>query len=154
VGFQYPYQAAEDAMDWIYNPEGGIPNWFFPPSLEYAGTVYQGDFGLYYATVPNAGQDDNAAPSYPPGGPGAAVLALYHTHGSCSPKLGLGNDVFSNPTPTDRRSDKTGPDFRGVPGYLETPGWMILEYDPDPTMQQQGPTTEIRPGAFCYCSKR
>ena len=148
--FQSPQGAAVDALNWIYNP--AIPNWLFPPSMEYAGSIYQGPGGMYYATVPNPGSEDQSTPSYPPAG-SHAVLALYHTHGKCDPKMGAGNDVFSSSTPGNPFSDKFAADFRGVQSFLETPGWMILRYDPDPTLQQNGAITEIQPGASCTCKQ-
>ena len=112
--------------------------------------AYQGPDGMYYATNPHPGEPgtgDTAQPSYPPGG-SRDVVALYHTHGQCLGGMNGGNDVFSGGIP----SDKMAADFRGVPSFLETPGWMILRYDPDPNYHQQGTATKIQPGARCPCN--
>ena len=148
--FQTPQSAAVDALNWVYQTysfPNALPN-FVLPMPEYAGTIYHGPDG-YYATNPNPGDPYTGAeadPSYPPGG-SSAVVALYHTHGQCAHGMNGGNDVFSSGIP----GDKMGPDFRGVPSFLETPGWMILRYDPDPNLHQNGTVTEIQPGSFCPC---
>ena len=131
-------QAAIDALDWIYHSYPFAP-W------EFAGTIYEVD-GSYVATDPaTLFLDDQSQPSLPPGGKRDDVLALYHSHGQCS----KGADHFSGPSPGERRSDKTQADWFGVPSYLETPGHMILRYNPDPSLQQQGQVTPLRGGCSC-----
>ena len=140
--FPSPQAAAVDTLNWIYNPP--TPNWLFPPSLEYAGSIYQGPDGQYYATVPRPGDEDNSRPSYPPGGI-SRVNSYYHTHGKCTKGMNGGNDVFSP-------DDKFVADWHlpfGVPSFLETPGWIILRYDPDPNRNGNGPVSTIQPGCGC-----
>jgi RHS repeat-associated protein len=140
--FPSPQGAAVDALNWIYNP--AIPNWLFPPTTEYAGSIYQGLDGMYYATVPLPGVSDSSLPSYPPGGY-SRVLAYYHTHGQCTKGMNGGNDVFSP-------DDKFVADWHypsGVSSFLETPGYSILRYDPDPTRNGNGPVSTLQQGCSC-----
>jgi hypothetical protein len=149
MGFWSIQDVAVDALNWVYQTYD-VPNNIAFQMPEYAGTIYQGSDGRYYATDPAQGNiytGAEADPSYPPAGQ-SAVVGLYHTHGVCSHGMHGGNDVFSRGIP----SDLMGPDFRGVPSFLETPGFMILRYDPDPALQQRGPITEIQMGGSCPCN--
>ena len=81
-------QAAVDALDWVYQT---YPN----ADYEYAGSVYPVPGGCV-ATGPNPGNQSDSSPKWPDAGRDAAV-ALYHTHGKCTP--GKDNDNFSRPGP-------------------------------------------------------
>jgi RHS repeat-associated protein len=129
--------AAVDALNWVYQT--------YPTSNnEYAGTIYQGTDGMYYATAPLPGVSDSSTPSYPPGGY-RQVDAYYHTHGQCTKGMNGGNDVFSP-------DDKFVADWHlpaGVPSFLETPGHRILQYDPDPKRNGNGTVSTVQPGCDC-----
>jgi hypothetical protein len=140
--------AGVDALDWVYA--------HYPADIrEWAGTVYKTDDG-YVATDPARAREDpeqtgvyTSIPSIPPGGR-QDIRALYHTHGQCTPGLHGGNDVFSSATKDDPRSDKFLADYYNVPSYLETPGRIVLRYDPNPKAGlEQGTTTQLRPGCSC-----
>jgi hypothetical protein len=61
-----------------------------------------------------------------------------------------GNDVFSSRTKDDFRSDKFLADWFNVPSYLETPGRIVLRYDPNIRAGvERGTTTQLRPGCAC-----
>lgn len=143
--------AAVDALNWVYQT---YPN----ANTEYAGTIYQGSDGMYYASKPNPGSESEVQPSYGPGGI-SAVDAYYHTHGQCLKNFD--NDHFSAGYP---RSDLQQADWHlpvGVPSFLETPGGIILQYDPDPSRNQWvGPPnsrsqhiTTIQAGKPCPCNR-
>ena len=134
--------AAVDALNWVYQIHPTA-------NTEYAGTVYVGANGNYYATKPNPGSESNVQPSYGPGGYGG-VQAYYHTHGQCL--KGFDNDHFSTGYP---QSDLEQADWHlpsGVPSFLETPGHIILKYDPDPARNQNGPITTLQSGKSCPCN--
>jgi hypothetical protein len=132
--------AAVDALNWVYLT-------YPTANAEYAGTIYQNSDGMYVATPPNAGSEQESNPSYPPGGY-SQVDAYYHTHGQCTKSIkGGGNDVFSP-------NDMLNADFHfpnAVPAFVETPGHKILRYDPDPNdpRHKQGTTTAIQNGCSC-----
>jgi hypothetical protein len=133
--------AGVDALDWIYQNHP-------TDDFEYAGTVYPVEGG-YAATDPSPGNRADAGPSLPPGGQ-QDVRALYHTHGQCTKGGNGGDDVFSSSTPTDFRSDKFLADWFNVPSYLETPGHIVLRYDPNPRRgREKGTVTQLRPGCSC-----
>jgi len=92
----------------------------------------------------------DSTPSLPPGGV-QAVRALYHTHGGqCTRGMNGGNDVFSSRTRDDFRSDKFLAGWFNVPSYLETPGRIVLRYDPNIRAGvEKGTTTQLRPGCAC-----
>jgi hypothetical protein len=149
--FDSPQAAAVDALNWIYNPTA---NWLLPPTTEYAGSIYQGIDGQYYAAVPLPGVSDNSLSSYPPpdGRVGYnRVLAYYHTPGKCErydpngKPMNGGNDVFS---PDDKFIADWHLPF-GVPNFFETPGYSISRYDPDPARGGKGPVTTLQQGCNC-----
>jgi hypothetical protein len=69
--FQTYQAAALDALNWTYQTydfPNAVPALIFPLP-EYAGTIYQGPDGMYYATNPNSGNPvtgTESVPSYPP----------------------------------------------------------------------------------------
>jgi RHS repeat-associated protein len=133
--------AAIDALNFIYQS--------ISATKEYAGTIYCVN-GSCIATDPNTNNHgDNVIPSYPlpEDGGYAGVMAYYHTHGKCDKGLGVGNDVFS---PDDKdKADLHTP--LAVPSFLETPGRIILRYDPDTIdpWHKRGSTTTIQSGCNC-----
>lgn len=76
--------AAVDALDWVYSTYPNGQN-------EWAGTVYKGSDGRYYATNPNEGGPTGSSASQPLNL--IPAVARYHTHGQCT-KNGW-EDVFS-----------------------------------------------------------
>jgi uncharacterized protein RhaS with RHS repeats len=139
--------AAVDALNWVYQTYGNV-------NTEYAGSIYLDANGNYVATNPNSGKGDTAQPSYGPGGYNA-VQAYYHTHGKCL--KGFDNDNFSGGYP---QSDVQQADWHlpsGVPSFLETPGRMILRYNPDPMRNQWNGlwaqhVDSIQSGKPCPCN--
>jgi RHS repeat-associated protein len=129
--------AAVDALNWVYQT---YPN----ANVEYAGSIYQGADGKYYASVPQAGTRNSSKPSYGPGGY-RDVDAYYHTHGQCTKGMNGGNDVFS---PDDKFIADWHLPF-AVPAFLETPGHQVQRYDPDPKRNGGGPVSTVQPGCSC-----
>jgi uncharacterized protein RhaS with RHS repeats len=140
--------AAVDALNWIYETYGTV-------NAEYAGTIYLDSEGNYVATNPiTQGQGATVQPSYPAAGYNA-VQAYYHSHGKCLKNYD--NDHFSHGY---LRSDLQQADWhlpQPVPSFLETPGRMILRYDPDPKRDQWNGSynqhiTTIQSGTDCPCN--
>jgi hypothetical protein len=126
--------AAVDALDWVYNT--------YPKSQnEFAGTVYKGDDGRYYATDPKEGKPAESSPSYPKSG--QRPLARYHTHAKCTP------DHIEDEFSDGFFEDKWKADFWETPSYLGTPGGYRKRYDPDPNKRGKGNETTLREGCKC-----
>jgi RHS repeat-associated protein len=136
-------QAAVDALNWVYQT--------YPDAdYEYAGSVYSLGNGGYVATDPNPGTQSASVPSWPDGESGDSAVAIYHTHGKCTP--GKDNDNFSRPGPEGIQSDTFLSTWYQIPNFLETPGGIIKRYDPGKTLNDRGHVVTIRKGKPCPCS--
>jgi hypothetical protein len=140
--FQSPQQAAVDALDWVYQT--------YPDAdYEYAGSIYDLGTGWYVAMEPNPGNQSTSVPNWPDGESGDSAVAIYHTHGKCTP--GKDNDNFSRPGPEGIQSDTFLSTWYQIPNFLETPGGIIKRFDPGKTLQDRGHVTVIRKGKSCPC---